>query len=94
MHSGVVCPAPRCGGEAVLGADGFSFFIKDGRNTDDSAGTGGGALGYALALTDLSSRSIRGGLLGVGFDFYGAFSIDDSRRFGPARACETSPSGL
>jgi hypothetical protein len=86
MHSGVVCPSARCGYD-VPGADGFSFFIKDGSNSDDSAGTGGGALGYALERSDSASRGIRGGLLGVGFDFFGAYSIQNNPGLGPARNC-------
>ena len=86
MHSGVVCPAASCGYD-VPGADGFVFFIKDAANSNDAAGTGGGALGYALERSVSASRGIRGGLLGVGFDFYGAFSIQNTAGLGPARSC-------
>ena len=85
MHSGVVCPSGSCGA-AVPGADGFTFFIKDGSNADDSPGTGGGALGYALERSR-ASNGIRGGLLGIGFDFYGAYSIQNTPGLGPAKDC-------
>lgn len=92
IYGGTTCPANRCG-TAVTGADGFSFFLKDGDNEDDSAGTGGGALGYGLSFTTTTGAyggpGIRGGLLGIGFDFYGAFSSDGAGvgNVVPARAC-------
>lgn len=43
-------------------ADGISFFVKDGTNTDLTVGIPGGGLGY---------KGIHGALFGVGFDAYG-----------------------
>ena len=44
------------------GADGISFFVKDGSKTDLTVGQPGGNLGY---------KGIPGALFGVGFDSYG-----------------------
>ena len=44
------------------GADGISFFVKDGAKTDLTVGKPGGNLGY---------KGIPGALFGVGFDSYG-----------------------
>jgi hypothetical protein len=66
------------------GADGISFFLKDGANTDDTPGAPGGALGYGLSDED-ETAGIQGALVGIGFDVYGNFSTED-----PALDC-TSP---
>jgi len=50
------------------GADGVSFFLKDGANTSTALGEFGFGLGYA---------GLQGALLGVGFDAYGNFSNPD-----------------
>lgn len=55
-------------------ADGMSFFLKDGTNTNYTSGTAGGALGYGLLTNIGGSRGVPGGLFGVGFDKYGSFS--------------------
>lgn len=47
------------------GADGVSFYLKDGANTSTALGQFGFGLGYA---------GLQGALLGVGFDAYGNFS--------------------
>jgi hypothetical protein len=47
------------------GADGMSFFVKNGNNDSAEIGLGGGNLGY----TELPAA-----LLGIGFDAYGNFS--------------------
>ena len=44
------------------GADGISFFVKDGSQTDLTVGIPGGGLGY---------KGIHGALFGVGFDSFG-----------------------
>ena len=44
------------------GADGISFFVKDGAKTDLTVGKPGGNLGY---------KGIPGALFGIGFDSYG-----------------------
>lgn len=44
------------------GADGISFFVKNGANADLTVGIPGGGLGY---------KGIHGALFGVGFDSYG-----------------------
>jgi len=44
------------------GADGISFFVKDGSKTDLTVGKPGGNLGY---------KGIPGALFGIGFDSYG-----------------------
>jgi hypothetical protein len=85
MHSG------RADGTAK-GADGLSFFIKDGSNAADSAGASGGALGYALSRGAATASGVRGGLLGVGFDFWGNFSFNFSGGTSSiADACGASP---
>lgn len=57
------------------GADGISFFLKDGANTHDFAGQRGGALGYAGTQGSFGfSPGVPGGLIGIGFDFWGNFS--------------------
>jgi hypothetical protein len=56
------------------GADGLSFFVKDGANTDTSPGFSGGALGYTLARTTPIYPGIHAGLFGVGFDKWGNYS--------------------
>jgi hypothetical protein len=53
------------------GADGISFFLKDGANADDSPGASGGSLGYGLFTT---TAGIQGALIGIGFDRFGNFS--------------------
>jgi hypothetical protein len=53
------------------GADGISFFLKDGANADDSPGASGGSLGYGLSD---SAAGIQGALIGIGFDRFGNFS--------------------
>lgn len=50
------------------GADGVSFFLKDGANTSTALGEFGFGLGYA---------GLQGALLGVGFDAFGNFSSPD-----------------
>lgn len=52
------------------GADGISFFLKDGNNTTNTPGASGGALGYAYGG---ATPGIPGGIFGIGFDRYGNF---------------------
>ena len=54
------------------GADGISFYTKDGRNTSTNPGPTGGALGYAQV--NGTTPGIHGALFGVGLDVYGSFS--------------------
>ncbi len=54
-------------------ADGLSFFVKNGANTNIAPGAQGGALGYA-SIPSASLRGVPGGLFGVGFDAYGGYS--------------------
>jgi len=63
------------------GADGISFFLKDGSNTDTSPGAGGGALGYMCGAPPTctgagyaSTPGVKGALFGIGFDAYGNFN--------------------
>ena len=55
------------------GADGISFFLKNGANTNTSSGSLGGGLGYSLNNYQ-NTAGIRGGLFGIGFDKYGDYS--------------------
>jgi hypothetical protein len=73
------------------GADGISFFVKDGANTDTSPGIAGGALGYAAARSGstLLGTGIHGGLFGIGFDKWGNFSATGSE----APGCAASAPG-
>ena len=63
-------------------ANGMTFFLKDGANANDTAGARGAPLGYArLTQSGYPYESgVPGGLLGVGFDAYGAYS--DSQYYG------------
>ena len=83
MHSGRAF-------STATGADGFSFFIKDGSNAADSAGASGGALGYALSRGAATANGVPGALLGVGFDFWGNFSFNFNGG-SIADACGASP---
>lgn len=59
------------------GADGLSFFVKDGSNSDTNPGIAGGGLGYTLAQNGLGTVTFAGvhaALFGVGFDKWGNFS--------------------
>lgn len=59
------------------GADGIAFFLKDGANTDWSAGNLGPGLGYAPDLArDPAVPGVKGALFGVGFDVFGNHSLD------------------
>lgn len=86
IHSGVAY-------STATGADGFSFFIKDGANGVDTAGASGGALGYALSATGVAgsdtlvSPGVPAGLLGVGFDFWGNHSFTYSTTARISRSC-------
>jgi outer membrane protein OmpA-like peptidoglycan-associated protein len=53
-------------------ADGISFFIKNGANTNTVPGAAGAGLGYAKVTG--YGDGIPGGLIGVGLDRYGNFS--------------------
>ena len=64
------------------GADGISFFLKDGANANDTPGASGGSLGYGLGP---SVAGIQGALVGIGFDRFGNFSTT-----GPSADC-TAP---
>lgn len=66
--------------DAII-ADGLSFFLKDGANTDDGPGQTGSGLGYALRLNGdggPDGPGVRGALLGIGFDYFGNFSSNQS----------------
>jgi hypothetical protein len=82
MHSGQA-------GSGATGADGLSFFIKNGDAGADTAGAFGGALGYALSADNntILINGVPGALLGVGFDFYGNFSNLYSNQFKISAAC-------
>lgn len=61
-------------------ADGLSFFLKNGSNTNLAAGSSGDGLGYSLSCTlkgsnNLAVPGVPGGLFGIGFDVYGNYSI-------------------
>ncbi|MDD2769025.1 MAG: Ig-like domain repeat protein [Methylococcus sp.] len=71
------------------GADGISFFVKDGSNTNTAPGTPGGALGYGIYSAYAGSTGIPGGLFGVGFDAYGNFSNTNA----DGASCSTSAPG-
>jgi hypothetical protein len=51
-------------------ADGFTFFLKDGEDTNSEAGFAGGSLGYS---TNQSTSGVSGALFGIGIDGYGNF---------------------
>jgi hypothetical protein len=55
------------------GADGMTFFIKDGADTSTTVGPAGGSLGYSL---NGSTPGLSGALLGVGFDAFGGFAME------------------
>lgn len=84
----------------ATGADGLSFFIKDGANLVDSPGASGGALGYALSATgaagadSLVAPGLPGALLGVGFDFWGNFSYLYNASARISRSCGASGFGF
>jgi hypothetical protein len=78
------------------GADGLSFFLKNGANTNNAGGRSGGALGYSGCLGQIcgefSGPGIPGALLGVGFDLFGNFSL--AGLAGPAgTTCSVSEPG-
>jgi uncharacterized repeat protein (TIGR01451 family) len=56
-----------------VGADGISFFLVDGTVSPTKPGQYGGSLGYAG--TSASKPGLLGGVIGVGFDEYGNFSV-------------------
>lgn len=58
------------------GADGMSFFVKNGNNDSADIGRLGGDLGYT---------ALPGALLGIGFDAYGNFSTFDGEGTGCSR---------
>jgi Domain of unknown function DUF11 len=55
------------------GADGISFFLVDGTASPAKPGQPGRALGYAG--TSASNPGLQGGVVGVGFDEFGNFSV-------------------
>jgi len=66
---------------AGTGADGISFFLKDGSNTDTSPGAPGGGLGYMCQVPTTcmsggapAAPGVKGALFGIGFDSYGNFN--------------------
>jgi uncharacterized repeat protein (TIGR01451 family) len=54
------------------GADGMSFFLVDGSASPTAPGQPGGGLGYAGSG---GKPGLKGGILAVGFDEYGNFSV-------------------
>ena len=68
--------------EDVNVADGMSFFLKDGANTDNAIGAAGGSLGYGMShpisgatiLDPPNGNGVPGAILGIGFDKWGNFS--------------------
>jgi hypothetical protein len=66
------------------GADGISFFTKNGTNTDTAIGPAGGSLGYTVS----GDPGIKGALFGIGFDAYGNFSSGNNG----ATGCAINPS--
>ena len=69
--------ASQWGGD---GADGMAFFFTDGAYELTAPGGNGGSLGYAVkyANSDDAQEGVAHGLLGIGFDTYGAFHGGDS----------------
>lgn len=61
------------------GADGLSFYLKDGTNTNYAVGFNGGALGYTGYGGNAAppANGIPGALLGIGFDRFGNFALPD-----------------
>ncbi|MEG4535427.1 DUF4347 domain-containing protein, partial [Microcoleus sp. D2_18a_D3] len=57
--------------------DGTSFFLIDGTVTPTKAGGFGGSLGYAQ---NTGEPGLVGGYLGIGFDEFGNFSVEDRGR--------------
>ena len=66
------------------GADGISFFLVDGTDSPAKPGQYGGALGYAG--TSASKPGLQGGVVGVGFDEYGNFSVAGDMHVGGTKA--------
>lgn len=62
------------------GADGISFFLLDGAETNPQPGAFGGSLGYAQA--NPNDSGVRQGFLGIGFDVFGNFSAGTEGRDG------------
>jgi len=56
-----------------VGADGIAFFMVDGTVSPAKPGQYGGALGYAGKSA--TEPGLQGGIVGVGFDEYGNFSV-------------------
>ena len=69
--------ASQWGGD---GADGLAFFFTDGEYELTAPGGNGGSLGYAAkyVLASDAQEGVAHGLLGIGFDTYGAFHRSDS----------------
>lgn len=74
--------------------NGMTFFLKDGANATDTAGSGGAPLGYArlgeAGVTNIVG--VPGGLLGVGFDAYGGYG--DASYFAQNGCSNAGLSGL
>jgi len=70
-------------GGSAGAADGISFFIKNGANTNTAPGAAGAGLGYA-PVTGYGD-GVPGGLIGVGLDLYGNFSTTLAGGTGPGR---------
>jgi Ca2+-binding RTX toxin-like protein len=66
------------------GADGFSFFLADGSesNRPDRAGGFGGSLGYAPINAAFQGLGVRGGYIGIGYDEFGNYSNPNQSRVG------------
>lgn len=69
--------SPRSG---KFAADGLTFFLKDGLDTNTDAGYAGGSLGYS---TNRSTHGVQAALFGIGLDGYGNYA---GRAFG-GNAC-------
>ena len=61
------------------GADGLTFFLMDGEESNPTIGALGGSLGYRFSS---SSDGLTSALLGIGFDAWGGFGATDSTNSG------------
>lgn len=78
------------------GADGMAFFFTDGEYELTVPGGNGGSLGYAAkyASSPEAQEGVAHGLLGIGFDTYGAFHGDTSDGSGCTPATTGEPNQI
>lgn len=73
------------------GADGISFFLIDGSQNPTVGGAVGGSLGYSSSTVNGTVPGIVGGYLGIGFDEFGNFSVN---QYGANGNATSSPQSI